>query len=122
MCREALPQLEKAPWAYILNVLTTGAFTVSPGVGMYGASKFGARALTETLIEEYRNSSVRISSVSPGPVNTTIWNHKIEPPSEAERGRMIQPQDIADIFLWLIDRPHYLHVPDVTVRPWPRPS
>lgn len=118
MCREALPHLKQSPEAYILNVQSTGAYRANAGVSLYAASKFGVRALTEALIEEYRDSNVRISSVSPGPVATNIWSHKREPPAAELRARMMPAADIADIFVWLIDRPRYLHIPDITVTPW----
>ena len=118
MCREALPHLERSPDAYILNVQSTGAYRSLPGVSLYAASKFGVRALTEAMIEEYRNSNIRITSVSPGPVDTSIWSHKLEPPSAEERARMMRPSDIAEIFVWLLDRPRRLHIPNITVTPW----
>jgi NADP-dependent 3-hydroxy acid dehydrogenase YdfG len=118
MCREALPHLQRSADAYILNVQSTGAYRASPGVSLYAASKFGVRALSEALIEEYRNSNVRITSVSPGPVDTNIWNHKLEPPSDEQRALMLRPTDIADIFVWLLERPKHLHIPDITVTPW----
>ena len=117
MCRAVLPHLTERG-GYILNVLSTGAYRVGEGSSLYAASKFGARALTEALIEEFRNSPVRTTSVSPGPVDTTIWNHKLEPPSAETRARMIRPADIADIVLWLLDRPAHLHIPDIAVTPW----
>ena len=118
MCRECLPHLERAPDGYILNVQSTGAYRSSPGVSLYAASKFGVRALSEALIEEYRNSNIRLTSVSPGPVDTTIWTHKVEPPSNERRALMLRPADIADIFVWLLSRPRHMHIPDITVTPW----
>lgn len=118
MCRAALPHLLQSPGGYILNVQSTAAFASQPGVALYAASKFGVRALTEGLIEEHRNASLRISSVSPGPVDTSIWSHKIQPPDTAQRALMLRPGDIAEIILWLLDRPHHLHIPNITVTPW----
>jgi NADP-dependent 3-hydroxy acid dehydrogenase YdfG len=118
MCRAVLPHLQAAGRGYILNVLSTAAFRSTAGVSLYAASKFGARALTEALVEEYRDSGIRITSVSPGPVNTTIWERKLAPPSRAERARMLHPSDIAEIFAWLLDRPSRLHIPNITVVPW----
>ncbi len=117
MCRAALPHLEKSPEATILNVQSTASYAAKPTVGVYAASKFGVRALTESLIEEYQGSNVRITSVSPGAVDTTIWNHKIEPPDDAKRSTMIRPSDIAEIALFLIERPARLHIPNITVTP-----
>lgn len=118
MCRSVLPHLQAAGGGYILNVLSTAAFRSREGVSLYAASKFGARALTEALIEEYRNSGIRITSVSPGPVDTSTWDRKVEPPSKEERARMLRPSDIADIFAWLLDRPGRVHISDITVTPW----
>ena len=103
---------------YILNIQSTGAYRASAGNSLYQASKFGVRALSEALIDEYRNSNVRISSVSPGPVDTNIWSHKVEPPEAARRALMMRPSDIADILVWLLDRPRRLHIPNITVTPW----
>ncbi len=118
MCREALPHLLKSPRGYILNVQSTAAHRSGPGTSLYAASKFGVRAMTDALIEEYRNTPLRISSVSPGPVATSIWDHKLVPPGADERARMIRPSDIADVFIWLLERPAHLHIPDITVTPW----
>jgi NAD(P)-dependent dehydrogenase (short-subunit alcohol dehydrogenase family) len=118
VCRAALPHLVRAADAWILNVQSTAAHRAQAGVGLYAASKFGVRALTEALIEEHRHSNIRVSAVSPGPVDTTIWGHKVEPPSAERRARMLRPEDIADILTWLLDRPRNLHIPDITVTPW----
>ena len=118
MCREALRHLEDAPDGYILNVQSTAAYRASPGVSLYAASKFGVRALSEALIEEYRNSNIRITSVSPGPIDTNIWSHKLEPPSAEKRALMLRPDDIAELFTFLLERPRHMHIPDITVTPW----
>ena len=118
MCREALRHLEDAPDGYILNVQSTAAYRASPGVSLYAASKFGVRALSEALIEEYRNSNIRITSVSPGPIDTNIWSHKLEPPSAEKRALMLRPDDIAELFAFLLERPRHMHIPDITVTPW----
>jgi NADP-dependent 3-hydroxy acid dehydrogenase YdfG len=117
MCRHALPVLEQRG-GYIINVLSTAAHRATAGVSLYAASKHGARALTEALIEEYRGSDVRISSISPGPVDTTIWEHKVAPPSASERARMMRPSDLADVIVWMLSRPAGLHVGDITITPW----
>jgi len=118
MCREALSHLIKSESGYILNIQSTASYKSQAGTSLYAASKFGVRALTDSLIDEYRNSKLRITSVSPGPVATTIWDHKLSPPSEQEKSKMLRPEDIADIFIWLLSRPAYLHIPDITVTPW----
>lgn len=118
MCRACLPHLEAAPGGYIVNVQSTAAFRAGPGTSLYAATKFGVRALSEALVEEYRGTRVRISSVSPGPVDTAIWGHKTTPPTAEERARMLRARDIAGIVRWLVESPPHLHVPDILVTPW----
>lgn len=118
MIRACLPALKRSPAADILNVQSTASFAGTKGVSLYAASKFGVRALTEALIEEHRGTALRITAVSPGPVATSIWDHKREPPPAETRAKMLQPADLADIVFFLLDRPRHVHIPNITVTPW----
>ena len=117
-CRTALPFLRERN-GYIVNVLSLAAHRVKPMSGLYAATKHGARALTEALIEETRGTGVRVSSVSPGPVATGVWDLQENPPGDEARRRMLRPRDVADAVLWLLDRPSHVHVPDIRVTLWP---
>ena len=113
-----LPYMEEQGGGYILNILSTASHEAGAGNAPYSASKFAAKALTDTLIQEYRNTNIRISSISPGPVATTIWSHKTTPPGEEQMERMLKPQDIADIASFLISTPPNVHIRDLVVTPW----
>ncbi|MDR0415757.1 MAG: SDR family oxidoreductase [Propionibacteriaceae bacterium] len=119
VCRTVLPHL-KDRGGYLINVLGGGAadFTVGAGSSLYTATKFAVRALSEALVAEFRNSAVRTSWVSPGQTDTSIWDHKLAPPSAEARSLMLRPEDVADVFLWLLDRPSHLHVPSIRLTPW----
>jgi len=72
----------------------------------YSASKFGARAVHEVMREELRGSGVRVSLVSPGPVDTTIWD-AIDPdhrPGFTPRALMLRPEAVADAVLFVLTR------------------
>jgi NADP-dependent 3-hydroxy acid dehydrogenase YdfG len=120
MCRAALPHLRSSREGYIVNVLSTVAHQAAPGATLYAATKHGALGLTESLIEECRGSSVRVSSLSPGKMDTSVWEHMVTPPSDAERAAMMDPRDVAEIVAWLMERPADIHIPHLTVRPWHR--
>ena len=70
------------------------------------------------LVQEYRGTDIRISSISPGPVSTTIWSHKTTPPDKALMMKMLRPQDIADIAAFLLALPDHVHIRDLEVTPW----
>jgi NADP-dependent 3-hydroxy acid dehydrogenase YdfG len=120
MCREALPLMASQNFGFIINILSTAAYKSSSGFSLYAASKFGVRALTEALIEENRRSGIRISSISPGAVDTTIWSHKTTPVTEEDRATMLRAEDIASIVMYLLSVPTSVHIENVTVTPWHR--
>jgi NADP-dependent 3-hydroxy acid dehydrogenase YdfG len=81
----------------------------------YAASKFGARAVHEVLREELRGTGVRVTLVSPGPVDTTIWD-AIDPdsrPGFTPRSRMLTPDAVADAIRWVVTRPPEVNVDEL---------
>ncbi|TDF93792.1 SDR family oxidoreductase [Paenibacillus piri] len=118
LCREALRLMTERNSGYIINILSTAAFQASGGNSIYAASKFGARALTEEMIASNRQSGIRVSSISPGAVDTNIWSFKKEPVSQESRDTMLKPENIADIVLFLVNQPAAVHIENITVTPW----
>lgn len=116
--QEVLKIMKKQQSGYIINILSTASHSAGACNGPYSASKYAALALTDTLAAECSHSGIRISSISPGPVSTTIWSHKTIPPSEDEMKRMLRPEDIAGIAGFLLERPDYMHIRDIEVTPW----
>ncbi|WP_352427665.1 SDR family oxidoreductase, partial [Enterocloster asparagiformis] len=115
--RSVLKIMKEQQSGYIINILSTASHAAAARGGPYSASKHAALALTETLAAECRGSGIRITSISPGPVATTIWSHKTTPPSEEEMARMLKPGDIARIAGFLLDNPEYVHIRDIEVTP-----
>jgi NADP-dependent 3-hydroxy acid dehydrogenase YdfG len=119
MCRAVVPRMVRAGGGEIVNIGSTAAFRSQPGNSLYSASKYGVRALTEALAEEHRETGVRVTSVSPGPVDTNIWNRKVTPPPPETRARMLRAGDIAEIVRWLLTLPASVQVDNITVTPRP---
>jgi NADP-dependent 3-hydroxy acid dehydrogenase YdfG len=90
-------------------VVTIGSIAdrqVFPENVSYAASKFGARAVHEVMREELRGSGVRVSLVSPAPVDTAIWD-AIDPdhrPGFTPRAMMLRPEAVADAVLFVLTR------------------
>ena len=116
-CRQAIPGMKARGHGAIVNIGSTGAHIARPGVSVYAASKFAVRALTDSLIEECDGSGVRICLVSAGPINTPFWETFTgTPPMQATQ--MLQPDDLADAALWLIERPANVRVDEILLRPY----
>jgi short-subunit dehydrogenase len=67
-----LPYLLTRPEAYIVNISSMGGFLPVPGQTIYGASKAAVKLLTEGLHSELTGTTVKVSVVFPGAVNTNI--------------------------------------------------
>lgn len=90
-----------------------------PGNAAYAATKFGARGLHEVLQAEFRGSGVLCSLVSPGPVDTPLWD-PIDPdrrPDLPSRAAMLQPDDVAAAVRWIATRPPHVDVPWLQLGP-----
>jgi NAD(P)-dependent dehydrogenase (short-subunit alcohol dehydrogenase family) len=90
-----------------------------PGNAAYAATKFGLRGLHEALVAEYRGSGVRITLVSPGPTDTSIWD-PVNPDARAgfvPRAGMLRPADVADTVLFVATRPPHVHFDWLRLKP-----
>jgi NAD(P)-dependent dehydrogenase (short-subunit alcohol dehydrogenase family) len=85
------------------------------GNAAYTATKFGARGLHLVLREEYRGSGVLCSLISPGAVDTELWD-PFEPdqnPGLPPRAKMLQPDDVAAAVRWVAHRPRTVDVESI---------
>jgi NADP-dependent 3-hydroxy acid dehydrogenase YdfG len=86
-----------------------------PENGSYAASKFGLRALQEVLRGELRGSGVRTTLVSPGPVDTTMWD-RIDPdsrPGFTPRREMMTAGAVAEAVRFALSRPAGVNVDEL---------
>jgi short-subunit dehydrogenase len=111
MCRAFLPRLVGRPVAHLANVSSMGGFFPFPGQSVYGASKAAVKLLTEGLYAELLDTSVRVSVIFPGAVNTQITtNSGVDQPVAAEEDAkvpMTSPEKAARIMLDGIERDRY---------------
>jgi NADP-dependent 3-hydroxy acid dehydrogenase YdfG len=100
------------------HIVTIGSIAdraVFPENGAYAASKFGLRALHEVLRAELRGSGVRASLVSPGPVDTALWD-EIDPdtrPGFTARADMLRAEDVANAVRYVVSAPSSVNVDEL---------
>jgi NADP-dependent 3-hydroxy acid dehydrogenase YdfG len=86
-----------------------------PGNTAYAPSKFAARALHEVLRLELRGSGVRATLVSPGPVDTPLWD-PIDPDARegfTPRAQMLRPEQVAEAVRWAVSQPAVVNVDEL---------
>jgi NAD(P)-dependent dehydrogenase (short-subunit alcohol dehydrogenase family) len=113
MTKAVLPHLTGA--AVIVNIGSSSARNVTPGLGLYGASKAANHYLTRALAAELADRGIRVCGVGPGAVDTAMPRRLMPPGAEGERllaeavradqliGRLARPEEIADAIRFLLD-------------------
>ena len=67
-----LPLLLRQPEAHIVNVSSIFGIVAPPGQAAYASSKFAVRGLTEVVRHEYAGTSLHVTAVHPGGIDTNI--------------------------------------------------
>jgi NADP-dependent 3-hydroxy acid dehydrogenase YdfG len=100
------------------HIVTVGSIadrSTFPGNAAYAASKYGLRALHEVLRAELRGSGVRATLVSPGPVDTELWD-PIDPdrqPGFTPRARMLDADAVAAAVHYAVTAPNDVNVDEL---------
>jgi NAD(P)-dependent dehydrogenase (short-subunit alcohol dehydrogenase family) len=124
LARAFLPAMRDAADGVFINIGSVADHTGFPENAAYAASKYGLRGLHETLATEYRGTGVRLTLVSPGATDTTIWDpfapeHR---PGFPPRKAMLRAEDVADAVLFVASRPEHVHVDWIRLQPTVRTS
>ena len=113
--RGFLGEMKKAGAGHIVTIGSIADRAIFPNNSAYAATKFGARAMHEVLRAELKGSGVRATLVSPGPVNTDIWN-PVDPdntPGFTKRAEMLSPDAVAGAVEFALTRPADVNVDEL---------
>lgn len=93
-----LPSMRKQSTGTIINVASIAAHNYFPEWGAYSVSKAGIIALTKTLSVEEKDNGIRAVIISPGSVNTPIWDTDTVK-ADLNREAMLTPESVAQSIL-----------------------
>lgn len=100
MVKTFLPILKKREEAHIVNISSMGGFIPVPGQTIYGASKAAVKLLTEGLHSELSSTSVRVTVVFPGGVETGIAKDLVEnSDTKKSNYKLLKPEQAAKIII-----------------------
>jgi len=127
--KEAVKDMQKRKVAgQIVNISSMSAYRVQYQSGMYAATKHAVRALTEGVRQELRamRSPIRVSSISPGNVDTMFLTRMLGSKKAAKKARPLfkhlESTDIAETVLHILKTPPHVEIHDVLVRPTEQPD
>lgn len=107
LVREFVAEMRSRGSGHVVTIGSIADRMTFPENGAYAASKHGVRAMHEVLRAELRGSGVRATLVSPGPVDTTLWD-TIDPdtrPGFTPRTSMLPATAVADAVFYAVTRP-----------------
>lgn len=74
LCLLFIPELKKAPRAYIMNIASTAAYQAVPGLNVYAASKSFVLSFGRALHYELKKSNITVTTICPGGTDTDFAN------------------------------------------------
>ena len=118
--RAALPALRAAGGGVIVSVCSVNSFLPDPSVIDYSAAKAALANFSKALSKEVGRDRIRVNTVSPGPVRTSLWlgaggvaatvagRDGSDPravvdaqAAAAATGRFTEPDEVADVVVFL---------------------
>lgn len=111
-----LPQMRDRASGTIINVASIAASNAFPEWGAYSVSKAGIVALGKALSVEERENGIRTVTISPGSVNTPIWDTDTVQ-ADFDRSAMLTPEAVARSILHAALLPSHAVVEEMTVMP-----
>jgi NADP-dependent 3-hydroxy acid dehydrogenase YdfG len=100
----------------VLNLSSVAAHQVFPGWGAYCVSKFALAAMTKVLAMEERPHGIRAMTVSPGSVNTPLWDTDTVD-ADFDRTAMLTPEMVAESVVHVALMPSQAAVEDMILLP-----
>jgi clavulanate-9-aldehyde reductase len=120
----ALPLIEGSGGGDIVNVSSVAGRRADAGAAVYNMTKFGVHGFSEALRQEALYAGIRVTTVTPGFVDTELQGHNRNPlvrqataKAREQIGEVLSADDIADGVLYALTRPAHVCVNEVVVRP-----
>ena len=120
MTRLISPGMVERRQGHIVNLGSTAGKETYPNGNVYNATKFAVEALTRAMRMDLYKYGIRVSSVSPGAVEETVFA-LVRFDGDAQRARIyddytpLKAKDVAEIIAFIISRPAHVNIQDVLV-------
>lgn len=122
MTRLITPKMIERNSGHVINIGSTAGHETYPGGVVYSATKHAVKAITEATKKDLHGTKVRVSMISPGLVETEFSNVRFKGDDERADSvyKNMEPltaQDIAEIIVFIANRPEHVNILDSIVMP-----
>lgn len=107
---------------HIINIGSIAGKEVYPNGNVYCATKHAVDALTKSMRIELLPHNIKVTGIHPGLVETEFSLVRFK--GDAQRAQQtytglkpLDPEDIADTILWIIQRPAHVNINDIIIVP-----
>ena len=119
--RFCLPHLLQQTDSHVVNIGSVAGRWVYPGGGVYCATKFAVRALSEGLRLDLMGKPVRVTNIEPGMVETEFSEVRMQDAEKAKKVyqglKALDAMDIAEGVLWCLERPAHVNIQELMIFP-----
>lgn len=106
VCGEAARVMLPKKSGHIINIASIAAERGIVGESVYSSSKWAVRGLGACLAAELGPDGIRVTTVFPGGMNTTFWEHEPRMQSgEWDASKMLKGQDVAQAVVQIASLP-----------------
>lgn len=115
-----IPKMIERRKGHIINIGSTAAKEVYPNGNVYCATKHAVDALNQGMRMDLNPYGIRVGAIHPGMVETEFsevrFKGDTERASNVYKGfEPLQPEDIADIIVFVTTRPYHVNIADLMV-------
>lgn len=118
--RAGLPHVRKAGWGHVFFIGSTAGHQPYEGGSVYCASKFGVKAMAQTLRLEVNGEPIRVTSVDPGMAVTEFSNVRLKDDAKAQavyQGvKPLTAFDVAECVRWCLMLPDHVNIDEILVK------
>jgi len=112
----------KRSTGHIVNISSDAGRKVFPGLSVYSASKFFVEAFTQGLRLETANSGIKVTSIQPGDVKTSISDfctdtEAVQEYAQRDGSKFLNVDDVARAVLFAVTQPKDCAVNEILVEP-----
>ena len=118
--KAVMPKMIERRKGHIINIGSTAAKEVYPNGNVYCATKHAVDALNHGMRMDLNPYGIRVGAIHPGMVETEFsevrFKGDTERASNVYKGfEPLQPEDIADIIVFVTTRPYHVNIADLMV-------
>ncbi|NJR74827.1 MAG: SDR family oxidoreductase [Scytonema sp. CRU_2_7] len=122
LTRYIVPSMVKRDRGHVLNIGSIAGHQTYPGGNVYCGTKAAVRAISEGLKQDLLGTSIRVSSVDPGMVETEFsevrFHGDTERANKVYQGvKPLTPDDVADVIFFCVTRPLHVNINEVVLMP-----